>query len=67
MQMAEALHVHEDVLGTYPAEADRYGADVRSRLEQAGSVDVRRYLEAGRAADELGPPCCGSSPWPPCW
>ena len=53
MQMAEALHVHEDVLGTFPAEADRYGADVRGRLEQAGTVDVRRYLDAGRAADEL--------------
>jgi len=53
MQLAEALHVHEQVLGTFPAEADRYGADVRSRLEQAGTVDVRRYLEAGRAADEL--------------
>jgi aspartyl-tRNA(Asn)/glutamyl-tRNA(Gln) amidotransferase subunit A len=53
MQMAEALHVHEDVLGTFPAEADRYGADVRGRLEQAGAVDVRRYLDAGRAANEL--------------
>jgi aspartyl-tRNA(Asn)/glutamyl-tRNA(Gln) amidotransferase subunit A len=53
MQMAEALHVHEQVLGTFPAEADRYGADVRSRLEQAGTVDVRRYLEAVRVADEL--------------
>jgi Asp-tRNA(Asn)/Glu-tRNA(Gln) amidotransferase A subunit family amidase len=53
MQMAEALHVHEDVLGTFPADADRYGADVRGRLEQAGGVDVRRYLEAGRAANEL--------------
>jgi Asp-tRNA(Asn)/Glu-tRNA(Gln) amidotransferase A subunit family amidase len=53
MQMAEALHVHEDVLGTFPAEADRYGADVRSRLEQARTVDIRRYLAAGRAANEL--------------
>ena len=53
MQMAEALHVHEDVLGTFPAEADRYGADVRSRLEQARTVDVRRYLEASGAANDL--------------
>jgi len=53
MQMAEALHVHEDVLGTFPAEADRYGADVRGRLEQARTVDVRRYLEAGGAANAL--------------
>ena len=53
MQMAEALHVHEDVLGTFPAEADRYGADVRSRLQQARTVDVRRYLEASGAANDL--------------
>jgi aspartyl-tRNA(Asn)/glutamyl-tRNA(Gln) amidotransferase subunit A len=53
MQMAEALHVHEDVLGTFPADADRYGADVRGRLEQARTVDVRRYLAAGGAANEL--------------
>ena len=53
MQMAEALQVHEDVIGTFPGEADRYGPDVRSRLEAARDVDVHRYLGASRAADGL--------------
>jgi aspartyl-tRNA(Asn)/glutamyl-tRNA(Gln) amidotransferase subunit A len=53
MQMAEALEVHEHLLGTFPKEADRYGPDVRSRLEAACDVDVHRYLEAARAADGL--------------
>jgi aspartyl-tRNA(Asn)/glutamyl-tRNA(Gln) amidotransferase subunit A len=53
MQMAEARHVHEDVFGTFPAEADRYGADVRSRLEQARDVDIHRYLRSAAAAEWL--------------
>jgi len=51
--MAEALQVHEDVIGTFPGEADRYGPDVRSRLEAARDVDVRRYLGASRAAEDV--------------
>src|SRR5262245_5736617 len=50
--MAEALHVHEDVFGTFPA-ADRYGADVRGRLDQARHIDIRRYLRSVAATDEL--------------
>lgn len=35
LQAAEALAVHRDVLGTWPARADRYGADVAARLRAA--------------------------------
>lgn len=48
-QMAEAHHVHRTVLGTWPSLGDRYGDDVRSRLEAAENVGVGAYLDA-RAA-----------------
>jgi aspartyl-tRNA(Asn)/glutamyl-tRNA(Gln) amidotransferase subunit A len=44
-QRAEALFTHRS-RGLYPAHADAYGADVRGRLEAAGSVTVSDYLAA---------------------
>ena len=52
-QMAEAHHVHASVLGTWPAKADRYGEDVRSRLEAASKVDLGSYLDARATAVEV--------------
>jgi len=52
-QMAEAHHVHASVLGTWPSMADRYGDDVRSRLEAASNVSVADYLDARAAAVEV--------------
>jgi aspartyl-tRNA(Asn)/glutamyl-tRNA(Gln) amidotransferase subunit A len=49
-QMAEAHHVHASTLGTWPSMADRYGDDVRSRLEAASAVGVAAYLDARAAA-----------------
>jgi aspartyl-tRNA(Asn)/glutamyl-tRNA(Gln) amidotransferase subunit A len=49
-QMAEAHHVHHSVLGTYPSQAAKYGADVRGRLEAAAAVTIVDYLEARRLA-----------------
>ena len=49
LQMAEALDVHANVLGLYPAAADSYGSDVRGRLEQARSVTIAEYLHARRS------------------
>jgi aspartyl-tRNA(Asn)/glutamyl-tRNA(Gln) amidotransferase subunit A len=46
MQMAEAYHVHHDQLELFPARADDYGDDVRSRLEAAADVSVTDYLSA---------------------
>lgn len=51
-QMAEAHHVHHSVLGTYPSQAARYGADVRARLEAAAAVTIVDYLDARRLASE---------------
>ena len=54
-QMAEAHHIHHSVLGTYPSQAARYGADVRARLEAAAAVTIVDYLDARRlAADARG-------------
>ena len=38
IQMSEALHVHRDVLGTWPEWASIYGIDVAERLRLAESV-----------------------------
>ena len=46
LQMAEAHHVHRELLGLFPAQADAYGSDVRGRLERAASVSVADYLTA---------------------
>lgn len=43
--LAEAREYHESQ-GFYPARADEYGADVRSRLEQGASVRAIDYLRA---------------------
>ncbi|MFZ0736541.1 MAG: amidase [Candidatus Acidiferrales bacterium] len=43
--LAEAREYHE-AQGYYPARADEYGADVRSRLEQGASVRAIDYLRA---------------------
>lgn len=53
IQMADAVTVHRDVLGTYPAQADGYGPDVRSRLEAAGQLDVSALLGAVADARRL--------------
>jgi aspartyl-tRNA(Asn)/glutamyl-tRNA(Gln) amidotransferase subunit A len=37
-QAPEALHVQRDILGTWPAQADRYGPDVAARLRLAESM-----------------------------
>jgi aspartyl-tRNA(Asn)/glutamyl-tRNA(Gln) amidotransferase subunit A len=50
LQMAEAYDVHASVLGTYPAQAATYGADVRGRLERAADVSISTYLDARRQA-----------------
>ena len=50
LQMAEAYDVHHSVLGTYPAQAATYGADVRGRLERAATCPISTYLEARRQA-----------------
>ena len=38
------------MLGTYPAQAATYGADVRGRLERAADVSISTYLDARRQA-----------------
>jgi aspartyl-tRNA(Asn)/glutamyl-tRNA(Gln) amidotransferase subunit A len=52
----EATQVHERA-GYFPARADEYGADVRSRLEQGGRTRALDYLSAQevmrRARDEF--------------
>jgi aspartyl-tRNA(Asn)/glutamyl-tRNA(Gln) amidotransferase subunit A len=45
IQRAEVLFAHER-RGLYPAQADRYGADVRGRLELATKVTLGEYLAA---------------------
>lgn len=47
LQMAEAHHVHRS-MGLFPDRADRYGPDVRSRLEAAADVTIDDYLAAQR-------------------
>jgi aspartyl-tRNA(Asn)/glutamyl-tRNA(Gln) amidotransferase subunit A len=46
IQRAEVLFNHEQ-RGLYPSHADRYGADVRGRLELATRVTLADYLAAG--------------------
>jgi aspartyl-tRNA(Asn)/glutamyl-tRNA(Gln) amidotransferase subunit A len=53
IQLAEALAVHRRA-GLFPAQADRYGADVRARLEAAGDVGLDAYLEAVSRRRDLG-------------
>ena len=47
LQMAEAHHVHRS-MSLFPDRADRYGPDVRSRLEAAADVSIKDYLTAQR-------------------
>jgi aspartyl-tRNA(Asn)/glutamyl-tRNA(Gln) amidotransferase subunit A len=53
LQMAEALDVHTNVLQTYPEHAERYGGDVRSRLELAERVTISQYLAARRQQESI--------------
>jgi Asp-tRNA(Asn)/Glu-tRNA(Gln) amidotransferase A subunit family amidase len=53
IQRAEVYHVHTHVLGTFPARADEYGTDVRSRLEMAAQVSLAQYLEARQMAARI--------------
>lgn len=48
MQAAEAYDVHANRFGTYPERADRYGEDVRGRLEGGSTVTTGDYLDASR-------------------
>lgn len=52
IQMSEALHVHRDVLGTWPDWASTYGVDVAERLRLAESVTDEEVATArARRAD----------------
>jgi aspartyl-tRNA(Asn)/glutamyl-tRNA(Gln) amidotransferase subunit A len=51
-QMAEAHHVHHAILGTYPARSEKYGDDVRARLEAAAAITLDDYLDARRLASD---------------
>lgn len=53
LQMADAVTVHRDILGTYPKDAQAYGPDVRSRLEAASGIDVSALLGAVAEARRL--------------
>ena len=53
IQRAEVYHVHTHVLGTFPARADEYGTDVRSRLEMAAQVSLAQYLQAREMAARI--------------
>jgi aspartyl-tRNA(Asn)/glutamyl-tRNA(Gln) amidotransferase subunit A len=46
VQLFEAHRVHAEQLGTWPRLADRYGPDVRRRLELAAEVGRPAYLAA---------------------
>jgi aspartyl-tRNA(Asn)/glutamyl-tRNA(Gln) amidotransferase subunit A len=52
-QRAEALETHRR-LGLFPKHATDYGDDVRARLEQAGEIGPRDYLEAAAARARIG-------------
>jgi Asp-tRNA(Asn)/Glu-tRNA(Gln) amidotransferase A subunit family amidase len=53
IQAPEALHVHRDILGTWPAQADRYGPDVAARLRLAESVTAADHELARADAESL--------------
>jgi aspartyl-tRNA(Asn)/glutamyl-tRNA(Gln) amidotransferase subunit A len=57
-QLAEAHHVHNAILGTFPERSADYGADVRARLEAAAQVTVGDYLDARRLAAEARARLC---------
>jgi aspartyl-tRNA(Asn)/glutamyl-tRNA(Gln) amidotransferase subunit A len=48
IQLYEAYQVHTTELGTWPDRADRYGPDVRRRLELAAEVTQEQYLATRR-------------------
>lgn len=54
IQMAEALHYHSTILGTYPERAGQYGGDVRGRLQMATEVTISDYLDARTTAQLVG-------------
>ena len=53
VQRGEALPIHRDELRTWPAQADRYGSDVRGHLERAESATQADYPAAVRRLLEL--------------
>ena len=53
IQMAEAHHYHNAVLGLYPNRREEYGRDVARRLELAAAVSLEAYLDARQAALEF--------------
>jgi Asp-tRNA(Asn)/Glu-tRNA(Gln) amidotransferase A subunit family amidase len=52
-QAPEALAVHRDVLRTWPAQADRYGADVAGRLRLAEAITAADHAAAREEAAAL--------------
>ena len=46
IQMADAITIHRDVIATFPECEDRYGPDVRSRLNAASDITVSQLLGA---------------------
>ena len=53
VQMREALVIHRDVLGSYPARSELYGRDVRERLATAALQRDEEYEWAVTAREEL--------------
>jgi len=53
IQMAEAHHVHASTLGIFPHRSADYGADVRTRLEDAAAVTLDTYLTARDGARQV--------------
>jgi Asp-tRNA(Asn)/Glu-tRNA(Gln) amidotransferase A subunit family amidase len=53
IQMREALAVHRQVFGTWPAQRDRYAADVGPRLAMAESVTEAEEVRARIAREDI--------------
>lgn len=52
-QMAEAFHIHTQILKTYPEKEELYGDDVRARMEVASKVSATDYINARLSASEI--------------
>ena len=53
IQQAEAYDTHTRILGTWPGQADDYGADVRPLMERAADVGIGDYLAASDEAQRV--------------
>jgi aspartyl-tRNA(Asn)/glutamyl-tRNA(Gln) amidotransferase subunit A len=52
VQLVEAVRVHREA-GLYPARAEEYGKDVRTRLEHAAATDPADYLPAAAERERI--------------